>query len=128
MGCGSSREFVVNLHIPGQGAELRKIQAHLGLTNSDINKLYNFFLKVDVDKQNDVTVEKFLVMSEIQEDLVGRLIFFLADRDCDSRLNFTEFVVMLWSFLSFSNHDLMIFFHEIKHIISNGFVIGIWKV
>jgi hypothetical protein len=62
MGCGtSSRIFDVDDAIPGQGRKALETFRSLGLTDSDIDKLYQVFKSFDVKSDNGIEISEFLL-------------------------------------------------------------------
>ena len=54
--CSSSKAYVVNNNIPGQGSDCLRDLQKLQLTDDDINVLYNAFLEFDITGDGTVSL------------------------------------------------------------------------
>ena len=55
----SSQRFVYNERTPGQGAAAEETFTKLGLTDKEIQRMYNKFHEIDVDGSGEVDLEEF---------------------------------------------------------------------
>jgi hypothetical protein len=110
MGCGASfpLDNMINIHTS------EFLQRYLGLTKSDINALYNIFLKIqklDQSSLDRITCNGFFTYFDIDFTIMNFLIFgWLQDRQ-DQRIRFTflEFAVVLCYFLTLQFQEFAAF-------------------
>ncbi len=67
MGCFSSKVFVINEDVPGQGADAAEAFRDLDLSVNDINKLYKAFKTFDVKDDDGIEISEFLVRLKLGE-------------------------------------------------------------
>ena len=63
--CSSSKVYVVNNNIPGQGSDCLRDLRKLQLTDDDIHVLYNAFLEFDLTGDGTVSLIEFLTILQI---------------------------------------------------------------
>lgn len=112
--CGCASRFQASREIPGQGTEVLRAKPYLGLNSKDINKLYNFFLLADLYEDDHLHIQEFITTARL-DNFKGvkflESIFLLYDGHTDAgangKMNFYEFIIAVYSFLSCSNDDLV---------------------
>lgn len=65
MGCSSTKVYVVNDKIPGQGPDCLEMLQMLLFTDADINLMYNAFCEFDLTGDGVVSLVEFLTMLQI---------------------------------------------------------------
>jgi Ca2+-binding EF-hand superfamily protein len=109
MGCSSSKVYVVNNNVPGQGPECLELFQKLLFTDSDMNIMFNAFCEFDLTGDGVVSLVEFLTMLQIGESLplidsphcyseetpITKEIFDEFDGD-DKKMDFSEFVLHVW--------------------------------
>lgn len=126
--CNSTRKFVVNEDVLGQGAESMKIFRLLGLSNADVDKLYTSFRKIDVDGSGAILLNELLFYLQEEKTPLTNLLFSVFDNDgrcslfykvismvlCNcgtsfyysGALDFMEFTCCIWALLSVPEKDV----------------------
>ena len=94
--CWSSKVFVINDNISGQGAEAVRIAGKLNISRREMDLLYNQFTGLDADSSGFIDVSEFIVHHNISSEIFGELVFALFDRDKSGRLDFIEYMIALW--------------------------------
>lgn len=117
---GSCTSTLNSSVIPGQGTETSTTAEYLGLTHHDIDLLYRYFKKVDMDHTGLVSLNEVIVVNRISSDSLGELVFGLLDRDFDKKLDFYEFVLATWNYLTFDRDTLIEFFFDIYDMSDSG--------
>jgi Ca2+-binding EF-hand superfamily protein len=109
---GNRQNFEVNYGVPGQGPDVLITLDHLGLTIAESGKFWRAFCRIDrqktgkIDRQGSQIVLDCLKSSiefyrhyRIKESPCLNLIFTSLSNK-SSKINFEEFVIILWDFLS----------------------------
>lgn len=81
MGCASTKHFVPNDAIPGQGEEVFKIFKILNLNPDDIDKLYSAFRAVDIDNSGTIQQAEMGVFLRIEKSKFSDMAFSVFDED-----------------------------------------------
>lgn len=68
------------------------------LRNSEIQKLYDIYNTVDVDRSGSIDVVELLMFLDIERTRFTERIFEAFDKDHTHRVDFYEFVVSVWKF------------------------------
>lgn len=112
--CGCTSRFEASREIAGQGTEVLRLKPYLGLNSKDIDRIYHFFLFADLYEDNHLHIQELIACARL-ENFKGveflETIFLLYDGHSDAtangRMNFFEFILALFSFLSASSDDLI---------------------
>ena len=112
--CGCSSRFEPSHEIVGQGHVVLSMKPYLGLSKKDVDKMYEFFLRIDLDEDHQLHIQELIVGARL-DNFRGvefiESIFLLYDGQSDTvgtgRLNFYEFILALYSFLTSSKEDLV---------------------
>ena len=86
----------------------------LGLSSTQVSKLYARFAEIDADNSNYIDVEEYISFtettpSEFMKVLIQKMVFSITDLDGDNRLDFGEFVLASALISTFSTDQ--IFYH-----------------
>ena len=113
MGCQYSRVFRPS-DTRGQGPELLVLAHGLGLTQRDVNVIWQRFKAFDLDSGGTISINEFIVVGVLEQaEIYGKLIFRLWDSDASGGLDFTEFLCAVWSIASADRHQLAVFVHQL---------------
>ena len=99
----------MNPNVSGRDEIAMGIMKSIGLTNSDIKKLYRKFCDVDLDGSGDVRHDEFFAYFHIENSTINRRIFEVCDVDKSGVLNFCEFVLAVWNLLSMNSESISSF-------------------
>ena len=113
--CGSKRaQFTPDPHTQGQGAEVLPLAKKLGLRPTDLDTLWRAFCKFDLDEGGTISIAEFIVMGRLEDsETIGKLLFRLWDADNSGTLDFTEFMLSLWTICSADDTNLILFCHSL---------------
>lgn len=89
----------------------------LGLTSSQIGKIYRCFRKIDEDGSGQIDMPEFFKMIDtldtpFMRTLVDKMVFDMVDIDNDGQLDFNEFLLASALVCSFSKDELLGFIFE----------------
>jgi hypothetical protein len=73
---------------------------NMGFTPENINELYAFFVSMDQDMSQQISLKEFLNTVKIEPSPFINVVFAVMDLDGSGELNFLEFVCSLWNLLS----------------------------
>jgi len=111
---GVGLRFTPDPHTHGQGAEVLVLANKLGLRRGDVDTLWRAFCTFDQDKGGNISVAEFLVMGQLEDsETIGKLLFRLWDADASGTLDFTEFVLSLYTICSAEHDNLALFCHSL---------------
>ena len=113
--CGSkSAQFTPDPHTQGQGAEVLPLAKKLGLRPTDLDTLWQAFCTFDLDEGGNISIAEFIVMGQLEDsETIGKLLFRLWDADNSGTLDFTEFMLSLWTICSADHTNLILFCHSL---------------
>jgi Ca2+-binding EF-hand superfamily protein len=103
MGSICQKQFVVH---NSSDANALIVFQELDLTKSEINKIYNVFLDIDLDKSGLVGREEFFAMFHVEATPFNKRVFRSCDKNSSHSVNFCEFVIAMWDLLSNSPEEL----------------------
>lgn len=107
--------------LPGEGKEVLAAAEHLGLSERDVNKLYTRFMYMDVSHDHKISINEFITgLKARYDEVIPQLVFRLFDADCTGSLNFYEFLVAFYHFLSLDKDDLVLFTFQLFDISEHG--------
>lgn len=138
MGCGGSKatkEFLANDTVVGQGRDAQATFDRIGIDKKTLDRYYELFLKVDKDESHEIDLDEFYRFFDIERSPFSDRIFSIMDEDgrCaalrrngpqprltrltrrspsrrrSGEIDFREFVVCLWNYLSFDTNALIKF-------------------
>ena len=113
MGCGSSNT----------DCEYRKeikICHNLNLSKSDLDALWRYFKKADVNLDGTLCVEELCVQHEVQNASFGRLLFGYFDHDRSKTITFEEFCLCIWNVATLDESALPRFVFSIFDVDDSG--------
>jgi len=100
--CKPARLFVPDNSIPGQGTDAQAKFALIGLDIRTQSKLYNVFRRIDKDGSNEISLGEFYEYFRLQESVFATTAFNVMDSDGSGQMDFQEFVLSVWNYLTFS--------------------------
>ena len=119
MGCvqfGPYADFEVNDNICGQGDEAMQVFRLLNISEVEINTLFGYFKKFEVITDPGFSsIEGIMRECELKNEHLVRLMFRIRDfqsaervTPSHTRLDFLEFVIGLWAFLTFVTFTMVV--------------------
>ena len=81
----------------------------LKLDEQDINMLYTVFAEIDVDASATVSREEFYDFFQCEQDEFTDAVFRVLDVDNSGQVDFREFSLTLWNYLTFDRKSLALF-------------------
>jgi hypothetical protein len=114
MGSSLSRPFVRNDKIDGQGKQFLLFAKRINLQKYEVNRLFYEFSKYSNPETQQIEVNVLLqnasnggtFKSHLPFSLVGSLILQIFDRNKFGVLNFMEYVIAMWCFLSTDEDEM----------------------
>lgn len=113
MGCGSSkqkivirRHFVINEKRSGQGRDALRDFRTIGMTDAEIDYLFNIFLLIDKENCGEVSVAELCTYFEIERSPYSDRLFEHMDMDKSGEVDFHEFLLVLWFYASLDTRAL----------------------
>lgn len=106
MGLFSTKPFTRNDDIDGQGKDALLLAKGIALTNYELNRIYHEFLKYEDPVAHTVDIQSVFQGCKANYSLFCRLLFQIYDPYKHGRLNFEEFMVIIWAFLSAGSEGL----------------------
>lgn len=101
--------FLLQLRIVGQGKEVLNMSKLLNLKNIDLDKIFHEFAKYEDPKTNLVDLRAIFQRNRLQYDVVAKLFFQVLDKSKSEHLDFLQFLVTFWAFLSADENGLASF-------------------
>ena len=94
------REFVRNDDIDGQGKHVLVVAKSLNLTNVALDRLFHEFKKFENPTSNLMSISIMFSAFKQEYCIFDRLIFQIFDKNKTGELNFLEYMIIMWGFLS----------------------------
>ena len=99
MGCSSSALKKIPPRWLADFKELR-------ITDSDVEKCFKVYRKIDADGSGAVSIEEMLIYLEIEPTAFSRRVFSIFDLNKSGKVDFREFVLSMWNYCTLSNATL----------------------
>jgi Ca2+-binding EF-hand superfamily protein len=109
MGCKHTVLFVADNSIPGQGTDAQAQFVQIGLDLKIQSKLYNIFRRIDRDGSHEISLPEFYEFFRLQESAFSTTAFNVMDRDGSGGMDFQEFVLSVWNYLTFTAMSIIEF-------------------
>lgn len=106
MGCAPAKFVPDTDDVRGQGPKCMQLFKDLDLGDKDVAKLYQAFLKTDMNNDRNVDVGEFITRNKIECETLARLLMRLQDADASGKCLFQAFVVVFWAVCSSSESTL----------------------
>jgi Ca2+-binding EF-hand superfamily protein len=81
--------------------------ARLRLSQLEVRKLYAFFREIDKDNSGFITADEFRAKIKLRDTPFLQRVFSLFDDSGDGKIDFGEFVSILFQYCTFSNHGII---------------------
>eukprot|EP01035_Chromulina_nebulosa_P022337 gene22337-28925_t len=115
MGCGPS------VYVRYKRLAPWKVQFEaLRFNESEIERLYKLFRKVDVDESGSIELVELLVHIDLERTKFTERIFSIFDEDGSGQIDFREFVLSLWNYCTLSSATLALFAFDLYDHDSSG--------
>jgi len=91
------------------------LQAHgplfrtLGLRQWQVQKIYNVFASIDVDRSGQLDMFEVLDHLKVRRTMFTERVFKIFDEDGSGSVDFREFVLSTWNYATLSKHSLVMF-------------------
>jgi Ca2+-binding EF-hand superfamily protein len=109
MGCVAGKPFIPNEQISGQGKSVVQTAKKLKLNQIHLDGFYGHFKKMDMDDDNKIEIEEFLIVNDIQSKYFGELVFRIFDSDRNGSIDFEEYLIAMWNFCTLDKLALITF-------------------
>ncbi len=94
------KELIRNDDIEGQGKAVFVLAKSLKLTNVALDRIYHEFHKFENPITNLANISTFFAAFKHEYTVFDRLLFQLFDKNKTGELNFMEYMIIIWGFLS----------------------------
>lgn len=85
----------------------------LRIRTDDVARLHEQFEDIDQDGSSRISLEEFFAWSGLRKSVFGKRVFSLFDDDGSGELDFREFVVSLWNYLTADKLSLISFAFDV---------------
>eukprot|EP00602_Paraphysomonas_sp_CaronLab_P003615 CAMPEP_0185030798 /NCGR_PEP_ID=MMETSP1103-20130426/17872_1 /TAXON_ID=36769 /ORGANISM="Paraphysomonas bandaiensis, Strain Caron Lab Isolate" /LENGTH=413 /DNA_ID=CAMNT_0027566057 /DNA_START=158 /DNA_END=1399 /DNA_ORIENTATION=+ len=92
--------------ILGRNQEALELMHSLFLTKCDLDTLFTAFTDIDADGRNAIRYDEFLAYFRIESTKFNDAVFNFCDDSQCGHLNFLEFVVAMWNFLTIDHSQI----------------------
>eukprot|EP01038_Epipyxis_sp_PR26KG_P009776 gene9776-13151_t len=116
MGCCVSNVYTKNNWLDKFRPQFEAIR----LGPYEIGKLYKLFRKVDLDGSGTIGLGELLMHIDLERTPFTTRIFSIFDEDGSGAIDFREFVLSLWNYLTLSNATLVLFAFDLYDKDSSG--------
>jgi hypothetical protein len=97
---GQGRPFKRNEKIDGQGKQVLLIAKMLTLGNNELDRLFHEFCKFEDPTTHTIDIAQIMKFSLIPLNISMSVIFQIFDLSKGGALNFREYLIAMWSFLT----------------------------
>lgn len=105
----------------GQGEHALVCAHKLGLSRTDVDKMWGAFKRFDLQNDGTVSINEFIVIGRLEQaEIFGKMAFRLWDNDCSGLLDFTEFMCSVWALASADHGNLAAFTHSLFDFDGSG--------
>jgi hypothetical protein len=118
--CSSSEKFCVEEDVVGRNTESLTFLQELCFGPSDLNCLFTAFRDIDADGSNTIRCDELFGYFRIDETPCNLKIFSFLNNEKELYLNFLEFCVVLWNFLTVDRNDYAHFVYVLYDSDSSG--------
>ena len=84
----------------------KKLFDVLSLSDSDIGHLYHEFLCLSMDEYQMIDVKQLVVAMDVRDDLFAHIVFGSMDSSATEKVNFGDYVAILWNFCTLQKREL----------------------
>lgn len=116
MGSLYGKNFVRNDGVDGQGKQFLIFAKKINLTNDEVDRLFHEYTKYEDPQTRTLKISQILNLNKIKSSLIFSIIMQLFDRRKEGVLNFMEYVIILWGFLSADEDAMATFAFELFDI------------
>lgn len=120
MGCSSSSEVDAVYNVQYLRGPLKQEFDSLRLSEDDVYALFKVFKKIDVDESGRIGLIEFFHAIRAEQTKFTDRVFSIFDRDGSGGIDFREFVLLSWNYLSVSNASLALFAFDLYDSDSSG--------
>lgn len=106
MGSVFGRKFVRNDKIEGQGKQFLLFAKKINLQKYEIDRIFEVFCGLEDPVTHLVETRKILLQNKRPYTLICSVILQIFDRNKTGWLNFMEYVMVMWCFLSCNEDEL----------------------
>ena len=106
MGLVFGRKFIRNDKIDGQGKQLLLFAKKVHLQKSEIDRIYEEFCQIQNASSHIAEISYICTSKNKPYSLIASLLFQIFDRNKLGFVNFLEYVMVMWSFLSADEDEL----------------------
>ena len=100
-----------------------EISALSNFSESDIRKLYNRFVAIDIDQSGQLDVGEIMSINDIQQNPLTRRVISVLDTNKNNKISFTEFLVGVARLTAANDPESRVkFFFDLYDINEDGFI------
>lgn len=106
MGGFGSKQFIRNDKVDGQGKPVLVIAKKLDLKMNEVDRIFHEFTKYEDQTTHQIEIKYLFNCMQIPYMLFDSLIFQMFDKQKSGYLNFMDYLMVLWTFLSTDDDSL----------------------
>lgn len=106
MGILTSRAWKRNDNIEGQGKDLLITIKNFNITTYEMNRIFIEYSKYENKKLNLINIELFYEYYNIKYNFFDSILFKIYDQDKRNLINFEQFLIGIWNFLTMDEYCL----------------------
>lgn len=118
MGCGGSSIYEEYPNI----APYKPLFHSLRLSNADVMKLFKNFIKIDKDHSGTINIKEMLTFLDLESSPFNKRIFSCFDENDSGSIDFREYVIALWNYLTCGSATLDMFTFDLYDRDNSGFI------
>jgi len=109
MGSAAFRNYSRKDNIPGQGKELLAVSRLLKLKNIDLDRIFHEFCKYEDPETHLADIKVIFRLNRVPYGLYTKIFFQVLDKTKSEHMDFLQFLVSFWSFLTLDEKALSSF-------------------
>lgn len=106
MGAFSTKRFLRNDFIDGQGKEVLVFCKRIHLANNELDRIFHEYKKFEDQSTHKLDVKAMFSRYRAPYTVFERILFQIYDREKSNYLTFLEYLVIVWGFLSCDDETL----------------------
>lgn len=100
MGSGVFRPYVRDDNVVGQGKEVLSISRALKIQNTELDKIFHEYAKYEDPTSHLADIRYIFKRNKLSYGICAKIFFQVLDKTKSEHLDFLQFLVTFWSFLS----------------------------
>lgn len=98
------------------------MSSELGYSRGDINRIFSFYRTIDINNDGQLTLENLSQILHLPNKDFARLIMKLFDATDNNKIDFEEFLIAVWNFLTLKRKDWISFIFHLLDLNGTGYL------